>query len=162
MHLYEYTAQHQKALVELNDLDLPDDVVADTLNALVGEIEEKTKSVVAYMRNLNADVVAMKNAEQEIKQRRNRIERRIAWMDNYVLTNMQANNITEISCPYFLIKPRKNPPAVNITNADEIPKKYVTEVVSFKINKTEIKEDIQAGEVVAGAELSQGWRLDIK
>ena len=162
MHLYEYTAQHQKALVELNDLDLPDDVVADTLNALVGEIEEKTKSVVAYMRNLNADVVAMKNAEQEIKQRRNRIERRIAWMDNYVLTNMQANNITEISCPYFLIKPRKNPPAVNITNADEIPKKYLTEVVSFKVDKKQIKEDIQAGEVVAGAELSQGWRLDIK
>lgn len=162
MNLYEYTDMHQKALVELQDMDLPAEVVEDTLNAMVGEIEEKTKSVVAYMRNLGADVKAMKNAEQEIKQRRQRIERRIEWTDNYILTNMQANNITEISCPYFLIKPRKNPPAVHIINADELPEEYLTTVITQKINKKEIKEAIKAGEVIPGAELIQGWRLDIK
>lgn len=162
MHLYEYTDMHKKALVELNDLDLPDEVVEDTLNALVGEIEEKTKSVVAYMRNLDADVIAMKRAETEIKQRRQRAERRVKWMDNYILTNMQANGITEISTPYFVIKPRKNPQALNIFNADELPEKYLEEVVTIKINKKDIKEDIKSGEVIPGAELTQGWRLDIK
>lgn len=161
MKLYEYTDQHREALIELNDLDLPAEIVEDTLNALIGDIEEKTKSVVAYMRNLDADVKAMKRAEQEIKERRQRIERRVVWIDNYVLTNMQANDITEISTPYFTFKPQKNPPAVTIVDESEISDKYKIEVVTYKIDKKKIKEDIKAGQYVAGAIVTQGWRLKI-
>lgn len=162
MHLYDYTNQYQKALVELDDLDLPDNVVEDTLNALVGDFEEKTKNVVAYMRNLAVDVDAMKNAEKLIKERRQRVERRVQWTNNYILTNMLINNITSITCPYFSIKTRKNPHAVNITSTDDIPDQYITEEMVLKIDKKKIKEDLLAGREVAGAEVTQGWRLDIK
>jgi len=99
MNLYEYVDMHQKALVELEDMDLPAEVVEDTLNAMVGDIEEKTKSVVAYMRNIGVDITAMKNAEREIKERRQRLERREQWIESYVLNGMQTSGITVIETP---------------------------------------------------------------
>jgi len=162
MKLYEYVAMHQKALIELEDMDLPAEIVEDTLNGLVGDIEEKTKSVVAYMRNIGVDIIAMKNAEKEIKERRQRLERREQWIEQYVLHGMEVSEISIIETPYFAIKRQKNPPAVNIVEADEISDKYKTEVVSYKIDKKKIKEDIKAGKAVAGATLTQGWRLNVK
>ncbi len=162
MKLYEYIDMHQKALVELEDMDLPAEVVEDTLNALVGDIEEKTKSVVAYMRNIGVDITAMKNAEREIKQRRQRLERREQWIESYVLHGMEVSEISVIETPYFAIKRQKNPPAVNVLDADEISDKYKTEVISYKIDKKKIKAALNDGKVVAGATLTQGWRLSVK
>lgn len=162
MKLYEYVDMHQEALVELEDMDLPAEIVEDTLNGLIGDIEEKTKSVVAYMRNIGVDITAMKNAEKEIKERRQRLERREQWIEQYVLNGMETCEISVIETPYFSIKRQKNPPAVNILDADDISDKYKTEVVSFKIDKKKIKQDIQDGKAVAGATITQGWRLNVK
>lgn len=161
MRLYEYVDMHQKALTELEDMDLPAEVVEDTLSAMVGDIEEKTKSVVAYMRNVTVDIDAMKRAENEIKERRQRLERRQIWIEQYVLDGMLTSEITSIDTPYFSIKTQKNPPAVTILDADEISAEYKTEVVTQKINKKKIKEDIKAGKTVTGVSLTQGWRLKI-
>ena len=101
-------------------------------------------------------------AEESIKERRQQLERRQKWIEQYVLDGMLTSEISVIETPYFSIKTQKNPPAVNILEADEISDKYKTEVVTYKIDKKKIKEDIKAGKVVAGASLTQGWRLKIK
>ena len=52
MKLYELTAQYDEALKTLSDMNLPKEVVEDTLEALSGEIEEKATNVAKYMQNL--------------------------------------------------------------------------------------------------------------
>jgi len=162
MRLYEIASQYQQALATLDDLDLPDDVIADTLEGLKGALQEKGKNVAAYIKNIEADVAAIKDAEQAMKGRRAVLQRRADWMKTLLLNSMQNSEITEISCPWFVIKPKKNPPSVNITDANAISKKYKIEVVTYKIDKKLISADLKKGAVVNGAELTQGWRLDIK
>ncbi len=162
MKLYEIANQYQQALATFDDLDLPDDVIADTLEGLKGELQEKGKNVAAYIRNIEADVKAIRDAESAMRDRRVTLQRRVDWLKVLLLSSMQKSEITEISCPWFVIKPRKNPPAVNITNDKVLSKKYIKEVITLKIDKKLIAEDIKRGAVVSGAELTQGWRLDIK
>lgn len=162
MKLYEYTEQFLIAENELSDMDLPDDVIQDTLDGLRGDIQVKGKNIGAFIKNIEADIDMLKAHEKQVKDKRLRMEKRITWMKNYLLTNMQRVEITEISCPLYTIKPRKNPPAVWLTNESAISDKYKIEVKTIKIDKNSIAKDLKAGKTVTGAELHYGWRLDIK
>lgn len=162
MELYKISNQYQEALVKLGDFDLPDEVVADTLEGLKGELVDKGKNVAAYIRNLEADVYCIKQAAKQMAERAAVIQRRADYMKKLLLDTMRTNEITEISCPWFLIKPKKNPPAVKVFDVNLLSTKYKSEVSTVTINKKLIADDIKQGAVVAGAELTQGWRLDIK
>lgn len=162
MRLFEYTAQYKQALITLDDLELPDDVVADTLEALRGDITEKGKNVAMYIRNMEADIHGVKEVRRGFDVRLKAMENRVKSLKDYLLNNMQAAEITEISCPLFVIKPRKNPPAVLITDEIVLASKYKKKHMEIKIDKTKIKNDIKDGKTVGGAELTQSWRLDIK
>ncbi len=162
LKLYEYTDQYLQAMNELHDLDLPDDVVTDTLNSLKGDLEIKSKNIASYIQNMDASAGMLKKHEQEIKIKRLAMEKRNDWLKNYLLQNMQATGITEIACDYFTIKQRKNPPAVWIVNEAIIPDKYKTEITVTKIDKKAISEDLKNDLSVDGAELHQGVRLSIK
>lgn len=160
--LYEIANQYQKAVIDLTDLELPDDVIADTLEGLKGDIIIKGTNVAAMFRNLEAESLAIKNAEQMMKARRTSIDKRVAWMKKYLLDNMIATDTTEISCPHFVIKTRKNPAAVKITDEITLPHKYKKETLVINIDKKAIATDLKAGEIINGAELTHGMRLDIK
>jgi len=162
MELYKISNQYQEALAKLSDFDLPDEVVADTLEGLKGELVDKGKNVAAYIRNLEADVYCIKEAAKRMVDRSAVIQRRADYLKNILLQTMRDNEITEISCPWFVIKPKKNPPSVNILDANMLSKKYKSEIFTVKIDKKLIASDFKQGAVVAGAELTQGWRLDIK
>ncbi len=162
MKLYEIANQYQQALATLDDMSLPDEVIADTLEGLKGDLEVKGKNIAAYIRNLEADAAAIKDAEALMAARRKTIDRRTKWLKLLLLDAMQKSELTEISCPWFVIKPRRNPPAVDIVDETVLSKKYLKQVVTTKIDKKLIAADIKLGAIVNGATLKQGWRLDIK
>lgn len=148
--------------MEFEDTELPDDVIQDTLEALEGELVDKGKNVAAFIKNMEADVQAIKEAAKAMRDRATVLERRSNYLKLLLLNTMRQHEINEISCPWFVIKPKKNPPAVTITDADAISKKYLKEVVDYKIDKKLIAADLKLGASVIGAEFTQGWRLDIK
>jgi Siphovirus Gp157 len=162
MELYKISNMYQEALFKLSDLELPDEVIADTLEGLKGELIDKSKNVAAFIRNLEADAYAIKQAAKQMNERGAVIQRRVDYMKKLLLDTMQANEITEISCTWFLIKPKKNPHAVKVTDSNLLAKKYKKEVTTMSIDKQLIASDLKQGAVVVGAELTQGWRLDIK
>lgn len=162
MNLYQISDQYDKALAELNDMDLPDEVVADTLEALEGELVDKGRNVAMFIKNMEADVTAINTAAKAMKERANTLNRRVDWLKAILLDTMRKHDLTEISCPWFVIKPRKNPPSVLITNESVLSKKYKVETIDYNINKKLIAADIKLGALVNGAEMKQGWRLDIK
>jgi hypothetical protein len=60
--LYDIAAQYRTDATRLADLDLPAEVVTDTLDAMSGELEVKAQNVVMYARNLQATATAIKDA----------------------------------------------------------------------------------------------------
>ncbi|MFN3706415.1 MAG: siphovirus Gp157 family protein [Thermoflexales bacterium] len=162
--LYELAADYRHALELLADLDLPEAVVQDTLEALKGEVEVKATNVAAFIRNLESLAEQIRQAEQQMAARRKAIESRAERVRQYLLANMQACGITKIESPWFAISIRKNPPAVEIVDEALIPPELMMTPPPPppKPNKEAIKALLKAGQEVPGARLSQGVRVEIR
>lgn len=164
LSLYDLSSNYLQALDFLTDpeMDLPIEAVNDTLEALGGELEDKAVNVAKFLRNMEAAADAIKAAEADMAKRRKALENRVQWLKSYIKGNMEACGISQIECPYFKLSVQKNPPAINILDEDAIPEQFKEQVISWKINKTAIKDAIKAGSAVPGAELTNGTRLAIK
>jgi hypothetical protein len=159
MKLYELATQYKDFFDNLDDL--PEEAIQDTLEGLTGEIQVKGQNVAAYFQNVEADIEAMKEAEKRIAARRKPMENKVKWLKEYLKLNMERCEITEISCPEFTVKIKKNPPKLVIDNEAALPSKYSSEKVTIVIDNAQIKKDLKT-ETVEGAHLEQGTRLDVK
>lgn len=159
--LYEIAAQYHE-LATLDDPELPEEAVRDTLEGLEGALTEKAINVAAYFQNLEATVTAIKAAEAKMATRRKAIEGRVAYLKRYLRENMERTELLAIEAPEFTIKLQKNPGTVVIDDADELPATYVREKIEFAPDKPTIREALRSGESVPGAHLEQSNRLVIK
>jgi hypothetical protein len=162
--LYEIAAEYRAAASQLADLDLPPEVVADTLEGLAGDLETKSTNVAMFIRSLEATAAQIKDAEAAMEARRKAIEARANHVRKYLLDNMQACGITKIESPWFKLSVRSNPPAVVIDNAGLIPGNlyvYPSAPEPYP-DKKAIKAAIEAGIEFEGAHLERGVRLEIK
>ncbi len=162
--LYELSQNYMQALDFLTDpeADLPIEAINDTLEGLSGELEDKVINVTKFLRNMEATAEAIKAAEDAMAKRRKALENRAKWLKSYLKCNMEHTGISKIECPFFKLSIQKNPDSVNITDEAAIPEQFKEQVISWKIDKTAIKETIKNGQVIPGAELVNGTRLVIK
>jgi hypothetical protein len=164
LSLYQISAEYRAASDQLADLDLPEDVVRDTLESISGDLETKAVNVASFVRNLEASAEQIKAAEQQMANRRKAIEKRAENVREYLLSNMIHAGISKIECPYFKLSVRENPVSVVINELGLIPAAYMTEPVAPtpSPDKELIKKAIGDGFEVPGAHLARGKRLDIK
>ena len=162
--LYELTKEYRSAAERLADLDMDEQTVIDTLESLAGDIEVKSKNVAFFIRNLESTASAIKQAESDMASRRKAIENRAARLKTYLLDNMMACQITKIECEYFKLSVRENPPSVVIDSVDLLPADYMRypEPPPPVPDKVAISAALKAGEVIPGAHLERGVRLEIK
>lgn len=162
--LYQLTAQLRELERLADEGEVPAEVLADTVEGLTGEIEVKAQNVAEFVRNLESSTAAIDGAIAEMKSRRDRIQRNADWLKGYLFTQMKASGITKISCPYFVLSIKKNPPKVVITDPGKIPcELYVYPPAPEPYpDKAAIKAALQAGQEFDGAHLEQGERLEIK
>ena len=157
-------AQEHRALADkLHNLELDDQTIADTLEAEGGDLVEKGKNVAAVFRNLESDAKQIKEAEQQLAERRKAIEKRAESLRNYLKTNMEVAGITKIECPWFVVSIAQNPEAVTVEDESLIPRDYFKEIpATYQLDKALVKQAIKDGFDVPGAHLSRGTSLRIK
>lgn len=162
--LYELAAEYRQALETLAELDLPEEVVEDTLEGLKGEIEVKATNVAAFVRHLESLACAIKEAEEKMAARRKALEARAERIRSYLLNNMQACGITKIECPWFVVAIRKNPPSAEVVDERLLPERFLVAPPPPppKPDKRAILEALKRGEDVPGARLAQGVRVEIR
>lgn len=162
--LYVLAEDYRNAVISLADLDLPPEVVADTLESMIGDIEVKSTNVAMFVRNLEATAEQIKAAEAEMAKRRKAIETRTQHVRDYLKDNMLRAGINKIECPYFKLAIRDNPPAVVIDDQSMIPANYMRqpETPPPAPDKKAIGDALKAGVEIKGARLERGQRLEIK
>jgi len=162
--LYELAAEFRETAATLADMDLPPEVVADTLESISLPIEQKAGQVAAFIRNLEATADQIKAAEKQMADRRKAMENRAASVKEYLRTNMAACGMTKIDHPLFKISLRDNPESVVIDDERQIPVDYLRqpEPPAPTPDKTLIKQAIKDGFDVPGAHLARSQRLEIK
>jgi len=151
MKLYEISDQF-KELEKLEDID--QETLNDTLESLTAEFQDKSVSVAAYFLNLDSDITQLKDAEKRIADRRKAIENRSKSLKDYLLSNMQRLEISEISCPEFKITLRKPQKVVELSST--YVEGYTTKEWVLKIDKNAIRKALKAGVNVCHAKLVDG------
>lgn len=162
--LYILADEYRQAADKLADMDLPDDVIADTLEALAGDFETKATNVALFSRNLAVMAAAMLLAEAGIAARRKAVEARIDRVNGFLLANMQATGIKTIDSAYLRLSVRDNPPAVDVFDAAQVPAQYMLQPdpPPPSVDKAAVKAAFKAGEDVPGCRITQSQRLEVK
>lgn len=162
--LFEIAAEYRHITDVLMDSGADEQTLTDTLEAEAWPLELKAQNYGFVIRNLEATATSIKEAEAAMAARRKALEKRSAALIERLKTGMEIAGVQELSCPYFAIKVRKNPPAIDVWDEKQIPAKYFTQALPPppSINKAAIKADIDADIEVPGAKKVQGTRLEIK
>ena len=156
MKLYEISSEYEKALSELGEMDLPEEVVKDTLEGLQGMAEQKGRAVGAFILNMQADIDTLKAHEAKIADKRKSLENRLNSLKEYLRFNMERAGIKKIeaedkSFSATMIKPRET---VVVDDVEKLP------VGCFRVKKEADKKAIKAefdrGGSVDGARIEYG------
>lgn len=162
--LYEIAAEYKADMEKLSDLNLPEETVKDTIESISGNLQEKGKNIGSLILHLEKMSEGMLEAERQILKRRKALDNRIESIKNYTLDVMLKNNIQKIETPYFVLSVAKNPPAVEVYDATQIPDHFMLRLPPPEptINRRSISETLKQGEEVPGCRLTQTVRLQIK
>lgn len=162
--LYVIANEYHAIVERLMDSELDEQTIADTLESASGELEIKATNVAMFIRNIEASADQIKQAEKAMSERRKSLENKAESVKRYLFDNMKRSGITKIESPYFALTIKKNPPSVIIDDATAIPDKFMVTPPPPppSPDKAAIKSALQLGEVVEGAHIEQGERLEIK
>lgn len=161
--LYEISATYRADAARLADLDLPAEVVTDTLDGMAGELEAKAQNVVMFAKDLQATAAAIKEAEAAMAKRRQAIEGRAKHLLEYVHGCMETAGVRRIECPHFRVSIQKKPDSVDIYEPGLLPVEFMRtpEPPAAAPDKRAIADAIKAGRDVPGARMQPGTRLAI-
>tara|TARA_Y100000768_G_scaffold387658_1_gene379675 strand:+ start:1456 stop:1947 length:492 start_codon:yes stop_codon:yes gene_type:complete len=158
--LYDIANEFEQALENL--LDHEDSNLIDNIEKIEGEFKFKSTNVAKYIRNLEHLVSGIKEIENNQKERRNSLEKKIDRLKDYLKDNLEKTNTEKIESEDIVISIYKNPIKLNILNEDLIPEKYFLFKENKVVNKEKIKEQLKNGTEVPGCELIQEKRVNIK
>jgi hypothetical protein len=160
--LYRIADEYIAVAKQLADLDLPDEVIADSLEGASGDLEAKAWNIAALIQQFEGDIGVIKDAEQRMTARRKTLDRRVTWLREYLLVTLLRVGIHEIDSPEFVIRIRDNPPRVVLDDESAIPGTFRREEIVVSIRKDDIRKTLLDGQDVPGAHLERDKRLVIK
>lgn len=166
--LYEVGSNYKAFLDALEAGEIPDEAVEDTLGAIDGEFEEKIDSIACIVKQLDADATAIKAEKDKLSERQALKEHQRDRMKDYIRQAMALVGKNKIETPRNKVSIGKPAKSVVITdlhilkNCQEAWKPYDYGKPT-NVDKAKLKEILQAGKLVGGAELRDGApRLTIK
>lgn len=152
MKLYELTEQYRD-LQKMEDMD--PDAIADTLEAVGGEFENKAQAIVTVSRGMDANIEAIDNEIKRLNDLKKSIKNREDSLRDYLRENMAAAGISNIKCPLFSITLAKGREVAVIHDESELPDEYMSVKTTITPDKKAILAALKAGTDVPGAALER-------
>ena len=146
--------------IETGEVDI------DSYNRSQLALKDKQLGVVCYLKNEVARIDMLEKAIEDLTRRKKSMQSRYDSLKEYLLVNMQAHSISEISAQdsLFSAKIKNNPPKLVIDNAGLIPSElyiYPQAPAPYPDNAA-IKAKLLAGEVIEGAHIERAQRVYIE
>ena len=150
-NLYEITQDYMTILAMMEDPELDPQTLADTMEAVEGELEVKAENYAKVMKNLEADVNAIKAEIDRLSERKKTIENNIKRMKEALQYSMETTGKTKFKTELFSFSVRNNVPKVVMDEEylENVPERFL-KYSDPTINRTAIKEAIQNGENLEG------------
>ena len=164
MTIYEITNDYLQLMQMMEDPELDPQTLADTMEGIEGELEDKADNYARVMKNMEADLNGIKAEIDRLSTRKKTIENNIKRMKEALQFSMETTGKTKFKTELFSFGIRKNAPAVVMDEPyiENVPERFL-KYSDPTINRTAIKEAIQNGEDLEGlAHLESSTSLSIK
>ncbi len=152
-HLYEITEDHKELLKLADENEDMAQAVADTMELIEGDFNDKAISLIHVVNNMGDDVEIIKNEIKRLTDRKKVIENKQKSMKDYLKINMESSGIKKITCPIFTITLKAGRDTVNIDDIEKIPADYLDIKTTMTPMKREILADLKEGIEIEGASI---------
>ena len=151
MTLYELGGEYQELLSLIDNGEIPEEAIADTLEAIQGELKDKMDNIACVIKNLKAESEAIKAEAKSLTERSKAKEKRADWLKKYLSAIMQQSGIDKVETERNIIKFGKSS-SVEISDgfiewAKEHSEDLLRTTVEVEADKVALKAAIQNGSV---------------
>ncbi|MDN9012803.1 siphovirus Gp157 family protein [Brevibacillus laterosporus] len=113
------------------------------------------------VRNIAAEVDAIKLEEARLDERRRRLEKKQEGLKLHLKEKLELAGLQKVQTPIFTISVRKSPGSVQVVNEIEIPQMFWVTPPPI-LDKKSMSERLKSGEEIPGVTLVKGTSLQIK
>ena len=159
--IYELTEAYRQLLELAEDQYTDQTVLADTMEALDGEIEAKADGYAKVITELNAKAKTIKQEEDRLADRRKAIEKNARSIKERLERSMIAMNKKKIKTDLFSFNIQKNPPSLVIDKMDDVPEVFLISQPD-KVNNGAIMMALKSGAKYNWCHLAQSESLRIR
>lgn len=167
MKLYEITAEYQRFLEAVENGEIPEEAIADTLECVEAALEEKADNIACIIKNLTAEAAAIKTEEEKLTERRKAKERRVESLKTYLANALITSGFSSVETARNKITFLKSE-SVALEDEEkfiEWAEKHADEYLTYKqpsVNKTAIKKALAEGAELDGVHIETKQNIQIK
>ena len=149
--LYELTSEYEALLGFMEDPDVDQQALEDTLEGLSGEIEEKADGYGRVIKQVEADRDAIAVEIARLMYKKQNLDKKLDSMKEHLKQAMILMDKRKIDTGLFRFSVRKNPEKVVLDQTDvyKLPEQYL-KYKEPDVDKAAIKEDLKAGKDLSG------------
>lgn len=128
MRLYELTEEYLALEDMAYDPEVDEQVLKDTMEALMGEIEDKADNYAKIIKGMQSSIDALREEEQRLNFRRKALENRVKSLKDNLEFNMRQMGKTKFKTELFSFNIQKNgglQPLVIDGLIEDIPGKFL-------------------------------------
>lgn len=166
MKLYELESAYLSLMSMIDEDEIPEDALIDTLEAITGEVEIKADNVACMLKSIEADMKAIRDEEIKLATRRKAKEKAYDRLKQFLSDTLQRMSIDKVETARNKITFRRSE-SVELDEATFIKWAIANrdDLLTYAeptANKTEIKKALKSGCEVAGAQLVSKNNIQIK
>ena len=137
------------------------DTVANTLDRLDIDFKDKVDNIGCFIKNLNADIDAIKNEEKKLAERRKVKENLVERLKNYLTDNLTIAGYSKFETARCALSFRKSK-QVEINENVRLPEAFIQTKVVEQPDKKALKEAIENGMLIDGVSIVEKSNIQIK
>jgi hypothetical protein len=165
MKLYEIANDYLALLEAIENGEIPEEAIADTLEAITGDIEVKADDIACLLKNIEADVLAIKAEETKLAERRKQKEREYEKIKDYLSCMLQKVGCEKVETARNKITFRKSESVEVSEGFMTWAKEYRDDLLKYgepTANKTAIKHALKCGAEIIGARIVVNQNIQLK
>ena len=167
MKLFDLAPAYEQALSIITQME-EDGCTADELeeamkmvDQIEGDLNTKCLNIASWVRNLEAEAKAIKEAQDAMDKRRKAATTKAERLRNYLFHGLKLAGVTKVQFPHFVISVKQCPESVRIAPGALIPDKYLRHPEP-EPNKVALKDALKHGKEIPGCSLERNEKLEIK
>ena len=159
-------AERYKNIEELSELvnsgELDAEVLQNALNEVEGELTDKLNNITYIVRKLEGEMATIKAEKERLDKREKTTKKTVENLKSYMFNAMKFTDTKKLSNGLNTWSIAKSPKSVKILDEQLIREEFKVEKVTVSVDKKKLKEALENGELIDGAEIVQNESLRIK